>query len=390
MELSFSADDELFRIEVRAWLRVNTPTHPRPDDGPAMREFDLSWQRIKHAGGWAGIAWPKEYGGCGLSPVRQMIWYEECARAKAPGIGCLSITLNHAGPTVMALGTPEQKAFHLPKILAGESLWCQGFSEPGAGSDLASLRIRAEVDGDDLVINGQKIWTSHAHLADYQETLVRTDSSGAKHRGITWVIIDMRSPGIDIRPIETLVPGYRHFCEVFYNDVRVPLTNVVGEINQGWRVAMSTLAFERGGTAVSHALEISTIVDELLLLARETDGPDGRPMIDNEAIAGRLAMHRADAAALRAMGYAAISRANGDQPPGAESAITYLHFGELLQRIRETGLEILGAGALELSEHGNSWVSRFLSDRMFVIAGGSAEVRRNIIAERLLGLPRSY
>lgn len=390
MEFSLRPEDQSFRMEVRVWLEAHAPRDTRPDDGISMREFDLQWQRKKFEGGWAGIAWPKEYGGCGLSPVRQMIWYEECARANAPSVGSLSITLNHAGPTVMAFGSPEQKAFHLPKILAGESLWCQGFSEPGAGSDLGSLRIRAVVDGEDLVISGQKVWTSHAHLADYQETLVRTDSSGSKHQGITWVIIDMRSPGITIRPIETLVPGYQHFCEVFYDDVRVPLSNVVGGLNNGWRVAMSTLAFERGGTSVSASLEISAIVDELLQLAAQTLGPDGRPAIENEAIASRLAVHRAEAAALRSMGYAAISRAHDNQPPGPESAITFLYFGELLQRIRETGLDILGTAGLELPAQGNGWVNRFLADRMYVIAGGSAEVRRNIIAERMLGLPRSY
>lgn len=390
MDLTFSPADQEFRARVRDWLAVHTPRQPRPEDGLAMREFDLAWQRAKFAGGWGGIAWPKEYGGAGLSAVHQMIWYEECARANAPGVGCLSITLNHAGPTVVAFGTPDQKAFHLPRILGGEVLWCQGFSEPGAGSDLASLALRAEVRGDHLVLNGQKIWTSHAHLADFQETLVRTDASGPKHRGITWLIVDMRAPGITIRPIETLLPGYRHFCEVFYDEVRVPLSNVVGAIDQGWKVAMSTLAFERGDTAVSSALEMTRILDELLELARHTRDARGRPLIENETIAAQLAQHRADAAALRAMGYGAVSRARGDKPPGPESAMVFLHFGELLQRVRATGMEILGADALALAGEGGGWPNRFLTDRMFVIAGGSAEVRRNIIAERMLGLPRSY
>jgi len=390
MELSFTREDQLFRERVRTWLAENRPRDKRPHDGQAMREFDLAWQQTKFKGGWAGIAWPQEYGGAGLSPVHQMIWYEECARAAAPAIGCLSIALNHAGPTVMSRGTMEQKLFHLPRILSGQVVWCQGFSEPGAGSDLAGLRTRAVIDGDSLVVTGQKIWTSHAHLADYQEMLVRTDSNGPKHRGITWVIVDMKSRGIDIRPIETLVPGYRHFCEVFYDDVRVPLANVVGPVNEGWKVAMSTLSFERGGSAVSAALEVVRLVEDVIVLARETPSRSGRPAIENDAIATRLATHRAEAAALRALAYAAISRAQGDQPPGAESAVAFLYFGELLQKVRETALEIIGAGALEISDDPEDWAGRFLADRMHVIAGGSAEIRRNIIAERVLGLPRSY
>lgn len=390
MELDFSAEETAFRDQVRTWLDEHRPRERRPHDGPAMRQFDLDWQRKKYEGGWAGIAWPREYGGCGLSPVQQMIWYEECARVGAPSVGMLSIALHHAGPTVMMRGTPEQKSSHLPRILSGNTVWCQGFSEPGAGSDLAGLRTRAVIDGDHLVVTGQKLWTSHAHLADFQETLVRTDSSGPKHKGITWVIIDMRSPGIEVRPIETLLPGYRHFCEVFYDEVHVPLSNVVGMLNEGWRIAMSTLSFERAGQAMGAALDLCKIVEDLFELARRTPGPDGRrSAMAHEAIAARLAMHRAEAAALRSMAYATVSRAQSDSAPGPESAVPFLYFGELLQRVRQTSLEILGVASMELSD-ADDWSSKYLTDRMHVIAGGTAEIRRNIISERLLGLPRSY
>jgi alkylation response protein AidB-like acyl-CoA dehydrogenase len=389
MEFTFSSDDQRFREEVREWLHTHRPREKRPLMGAAMRAFDLDWQQRKFAGGWGAITWPKEYGGAELSPVQQMIWHEEAARAEAPGVGCLSIALGHAGPTIMMLGDETQKRFHLPKILGGEVVWCQGFSEPGAGSDLGALRIRADIDGDHLVVTGQKIWTSHAQHATYQEMLVRTDPTLGKHRGITWVICDMRSAGVTIRPLDTIA-GDQHFCEVFYDAVRIPLANVVGGVNEGWKVAMSTLTVERGGAAASLASEAAELVERLIPLAESRFGPAGRPMIADEEIAGRIARHRAEAAALRAMTYAAISRAGRGAALGAESTIAFLYFGELLQRVRATALDILGPDSLELDGEAEAWTRAFLADRMYVIAGGSAEIRRNIIAERLLGLPRSY
>jgi alkylation response protein AidB-like acyl-CoA dehydrogenase len=354
-----------------------------------MREFDLEWQRRKFRGGWAGLAWPQTVGGRGLSLVQQMIWYEESARAEAPGLGCLSIALNHAGPTLIGRGTEAQKALHLPKILAGEVVWCQGFSEPNAGSDLAALKLAGRLEDDHIVVSGQKIWSSHAQIADYQELLVRTDATLGRHKGITWVICDMRSAGITVRPINTLA-GDQHFCEVFYQDVEIPLTSVVGEVNDGWRVAMTTLANERGGTTLSHAAELGHIVDRLIALARERTDTNGRPMAQNEAIAARLAEHRAEVAALGALSYSLISGDQSEAAPGSNAAVTFLFYGELLQRVRLTGLEVLGVGAIELSGDADPWTRGWLADRMMVIAGGSAQVRKNIIAERILGLPRSY
>lgn len=389
MRFDFSDEDTRFRQEAREWLATNTPRERRPIMGPEMRAFDLEWQRSKSRRGWASMSWPKEYGGAGLSLVQQMIWYEEAALAGAPGVGCLSIALGHAGPTVMSKGTEEQKAFHLPKILAGEVVWCQGFSEPEAGSDLGALRTRGVVEGDTVVVNGRKIWTSHAQHADYQELLVRTDPTLGKHKGITWIICDMSLPGITVRPINTMA-GDQHYCEVFYDDVRIPLANVVGQVDQGWSVAMSTLATERSGAAASLASEAGEIVERLLKLAHEQVDAAGRPRIKDDAIAQKIMSHRAEAAALRAMTYAVISRANRGEAPGPESAMSYLYFGELLQRVRATALEVLGEESILLEEEVEQWTRGFLADRMFVIAGGSAEVRRNIIAERILGLPRSY
>lgn len=388
MELEFSAQEQEFRSEVREWLNTNAPRAKRPLMGTPMRDFDLEWQRRKFDGGWGAIAWPKEYGGSGLSLVQQMIWYEEVARADAPSVGCLSVALGHAGPTVMALGDETQKSFHLPKILRGEVVWCQGFSEPNAGSDLGGLRTRGSIDGDFLVVNGQKIWTSYAQHATYQELLVRTDPQAAKHGGLTWVICDMRSDGIRVRPIDTMV-GDQHYCEVFYDDVRIPLSNVVGGVDGGWKVAMATLTSERGSIA-RDVSEIVKATERLVTLAETRHSIDGRPIISNEEIATRIARHRAEAQALRAMIYASISRANRGYKPGPEVALGLLYYGELLQRVRITALDILGADALEMEGESASWTRAFLADRMYVIAGGTAQIRRNIIAERVLNLPKSY
>lgn len=328
MQFEFSPGEVQFRDKVRTWLAENKPREVRPDDGVAMREFDLAWQRRKYAGGWAGIAWPREYGGQGLSLVEQMIWYEECARARAPMEGCLSVALNHAGPTIIAEGTDAQKTLYLPPILRGELVWCQGFSEPGAGSDLAALRLSAVIDGDSLVLNGQKIWTSHAHVATYQETLVRTGSRTPKHKGITWLVVDMRSPGIQIRPIRTMANNH-HFCEVFYDNVRIPLSNVVGQIDDGWRVAMSTLSFERGALSVARASELRYLLKKLIDLAKTRPGPDGRKTaIDDDEIAARLATLRAEIAALQAMNYETISRNGEGQSPVRKPRWTFSTAGK--------------------------------------------------------------
>ncbi|MDT5266648.1 MAG: hypothetical protein QOI90_3274, partial [Mycobacterium sp.] len=245
MDLDFTADQLEFRDQVRTWLDENKPTEPRPRDDAGIREYDLAWQRTQWEGGWAGIAWPEAYGGKGLTLLPQLIWYEEYAARGFPGIDACFVGNSHAGPTLITRATDGQKSFHLPKILRGEVIWCQGFSEPDAGSDLAALRTKAVIDGEHLVVSGQKLWTSFATVADYQELLVRTDNTGSKHKGITWVICDMSTPGIDIRPIET-IEGGSEFCEVFYDDVRIPLGNVVGNVGEGWSVAMATLSFERG------------------------------------------------------------------------------------------------------------------------------------------------
>ena len=384
MDLHFTHEDRQFREQARSWLADNKPKERRPHDGAAMRAFDVGWQRRQYDAGWAGVSWPREHRGLGLSLTRQLIWHEEYARAEAPDNHLCFVGLNHAGPTVILRGTEEQRAFHLPRILSGESVWCQGFSEPNAGSDLASLRTKARIEGDHLVVNGSKIWTSHGHLSDWQELLVRTDPEAPKHKGISWVICDMKSPGITLRPIEIMTsPNQVHFVQCFYDDVRIPLTNVVGDINDGWIVAMSTLGFERGTAQVRDQLRYAYLVERMIAEAQQRLGADCP--LSRDEMGARLAQLRADMAAARAMTYMVVSRAEAGKT-GAESLMRAM-VGETQQRARRLALDILGSRALENPED-DDWVYYYLRSFSITIAAGTSQIQRNIIGERVLGLPR--
>ena len=391
MEIHFSAAEEAFRTDARAWLEANVPRDRRPvgADLAALRDYDLAWQRRMFEGGWAGVSWPREYGGRGASLMEQVIWYEEYARAGAPEVTTTFVGLNHAGPTLIACGSEEQKAYHLPRILRGDVVWCQGFSEPNAGSDLASLQTRAVFDGAELVVSGQKIWTSFGNVAEFQELLVRTDPEAPRHRGISWVICPMDSPGIDIRPITTLT-GDQHFCEVFYDEVRIPLRNVVGQLHDGWRVAMATLGFERGTAFLSEQIRLARRLEDLAALARSVPGPRAGRAIDDDEIGRRLALARAEVAALRAMTYRSVSLAVRTGVPGAEASIIRLFFSELVQRIDLLALDILGPAAVERREGGPAarWADAYLAGLSQTIGGGTKDIQRNIIGDRVLGLPR--
>jgi alkylation response protein AidB-like acyl-CoA dehydrogenase len=372
--MSKSLDE--FRTEARAWLAANVPSEQSPPDGPASRDYVLGWQQRLAAGGWAGLTWPTAYGGRGLSVYEQIIWFEEYALAGGPStLDASFVGINHAGPTLIACGTDEQKAEHLPRILAGEVIWCQGFSEPGAGSDLVSLRTKGTVEGDEIVIEGQKIWSSYADIADVQELLIRTDPDAKPHAGLSWVICPMDAPGITVRPIKTIA-GPQKFCEVFYDGVRIPLKNVVGGLNNGWSTAMSTLSFERGTAALALQIRLLLRVEELLAAC-----PPGRV-----ALRGRLARLRAEASAMRAMAYRfAIDAATG--VPGPEGSMIRLYFAELSQRVGAAAVELHGLTSAEaLGHHG--WSHDYLDAFSETIAGGTAEIQRNIIGERVLGLPK--
>lgn len=365
-----------FRREARAWLEANVPTESPPEDGPASREYVLAWQRTQARGGWAGIAWPQDVGGRGLSILEQIVWFEEYARAGGPSpLNASFVGLNHAGPTLIACGTPEQKAFHLPKILAGEVIWCQGFSEPGAGSDLASLKTRGRLEGDELVIDGLKIWSSFADIADWQELLIRTDAEAKTSAALTWVICPMNAPGITVRPIRTMA-GPRKYCEVFYDSVRVPLANVVGGVNNGWATAMSTLSFERGTAALALLIGLTLKVEKLL-----ADCPVDRPEMRM-----RLARLRAEGAAIRASTYR-FALDSENTVPDASGSMMRLSFAELAQRVAAAAIDLYGIDGPEVvGMHG--WGHDYLDAFSETIAGGTAEVQRNIIAERVLGLPK--
>jgi alkylation response protein AidB-like acyl-CoA dehydrogenase len=391
MDLQYSGADREFRARAREWLKANVPQLARPANGVAGAQFDRDWQRKLHDHGWAGVAWPKEYGGLGLCGLRQVIWYEELARARAPHhINTSYVALMHAGPTLIARGTAAQKAFHLPRILSGEALWCQGFSEPNAGSDLAALKTRGQIDGDHIVVTGAKMWTTDAQYADYQELLIRTDPESERHRGLTWLICDMKAPGIDIRPIRTMLQD-EHVSMVFYDEVRIPVSNVVGEIGQGWSTAMATLSFERGLGFIGDQLELYERVNRAIDLAAKTRLEDGRYAIEDDGIAQRLAALKADCIAIRAMTLADIAETDRTGMPGPKGSMMKLMVTTTHKALSEVVGEILGWSFLEFDGDRtvHPWTYDYLWSWVFSISGGTNEIQREITADRVLGLPRS-
>jgi alkylation response protein AidB-like acyl-CoA dehydrogenase len=273
--------------------------------------------------------------------------------------------------------------------LCGEEIWCQGFSEPGSGSDLASLRTKGVIDGDDIVVSGQKIWTSFADSADYQELLVRTDPDSQRHKGLSWVICDMKTPGITVHPIRKMT-GHAEFCSVFYDEVRIPLANVVGEIHQGWATAMATLGFERGTAFIGETVTLMLRLERLIDHARSNALPGGEKTIwSDDAIRRRLARHRAEIAALRAMNYANLSRYANGETPGAEGSIIKLYTNQVSQALDRTACDVMGATLLDLGAPQAEWMNVYLRDIAHAIGGGTADIQREIIADRVLGLPRS-
>ena len=383
MDLTYSKEDETFRAELRAWFDVEVPTHgppPPAGDWAARRAYDTAWQRTLFEAGYAGLAWPQAFGGRGLPVSQQLVYLEEQARARAPYISVNFVGMMHAGPTLIAEGTDEQRAFHLRRILRGDSVWCQGFSEPDAGSDLASLQTRAIRSGDEYIVNGQKIWSTRAHVADYCELLVRTDPEAPKHKGITWLILDMHQPGVEVRPMRT-IDGESHFCEVFLTDARVPVTNRVGAENDGWRVTNVTLRFERGTAFAQHIITLRTQLRRLVLLA----GPKANEPVFVEHL-GRLEAH---VDALWRMTQRGISEAEATGMPAPWGSAVKLRFSELSQEISELAVRILGRSAIAgVGEGATEAVREYLWSLQFTIAAGTSQIQRNLIAERILGMPK--
>jgi alkylation response protein AidB-like acyl-CoA dehydrogenase len=389
MDLRYTESDEAFRTELRSWLddaMPKIPPKPPLEDWPARRAWDTSWQRTLFDAGYAGINWPKEVGGRGATPTEQLIFLEETERAGAPYVGVNFVGLLHAGPTLVAEATDEQKQRHLPRILRGEEVWCQGFSEPGAGSDLASLSTRAVRDGDHYVVTGQKIWTSFAQVADYCELLVRTDPDAPKHRGISWLIMPMDAPGIEIQPLRTIT-GSTEFSQMFLDGVRVPVTNLVGQENDGWRVAMVTFSFERGTAFVGELVRTMSLVEELATIARD------RGRWDDAGVRREFGHIAAELDALWALTRRNITQAErGSGVPGLGGSVFKLAYTELRHKLGDLALRLLDRGALSLDDidglAGGIHVERWMNAMSLTIAAGTSQIQRNILGERMLGLPK--
>lgn len=393
MDLRDSESDAAFRGELREWLADVLPVagpEPDHDDWLGRRAYDTAWQRSLFDAGYAGIAWPKEHGGRGASPSEQLIFLEETERAGAPYVGVNFVGLLHAGPTLVAEATPEQKAEHLPAILRGDEIWCQGFSEPSAGSDLASLRTRAVRDGDEYVLNGSKIWTSHAQVADFCEIIVRTDPDAAKHRGISWLIMPMNLPGIEVRPLRTMV-GSSEFSEMFLDDVRVPVANRVGDENDGWRVAMVTFSFERGTAFVSEMLQSMRLVADLAAVAKKVTRRSGAAWED-AGLRREIGHLAADLDALWALTKRNVSQAARTGVPGIGGSVFKLHYSEVRHRLGDLAMRVLDRASLSFEDVDGLRSGRHVEGMVHAIsisiAAGTSQIQRNIVAERILGLPK--
>ncbi|MGW7052204.1 acyl-CoA dehydrogenase family protein [Streptomyces sp. NPDC054887] len=385
MDLTYTEEEEEFRARLRAWLAATLPgLPPRPDpaDWPGRRAYDTAWQRRLYDAGYAGLHWPADAGGQGATPTQHLIFLEESELAGAPYVGANFVGLLHAGPTIAAEGTPRQRARWLPPILRGDEIWCQGFSEPDAGSDLASLRTRAVRDGDEYVVTGSKIWTSHAEVADWCELLVRTRAAGPDvpaHRGITWLALPMNAPGVTVRPLRTLT-GTAEFAEVFLDEVRVPAAHRVGDENDGWRVTMVTLSFERGTAFVGEVVACRRTLCALAAAAR------GNGRWDDQEVRRTLGRLSAEFTALWRLTQWNVSEArHAGGVPGNGGSVFKLRYSHARQELYDAAALVLGPGCLDRD---HDWTADRLSSLSYTIAAGTSQIQRNILAERVLGLPR--
>lgn len=394
MDLSYSKEDEEFRKEVRTWLKKNLPKKDKTisdllPHGPERVKRAKEWQRKLYEAGYVAMSWPREYGGQDATVMRQTIVNEEMVLARAPSlIGAAGILM--LGPTLIQCGTEEQKRRYLPKLLTAEELWCQGYSEPGAGSDLASLRTRAELVGDEFVVNGQKVWTSGAQFSDWMFCLVRTDPDAPKHRGISYILIDMNTPGITVRPLVQMT-GDAGFNEVFFEDVRVPRANLVGELHQGWMVANATLFHERN--LLGSTTRTQLMMQNLIRLARSHQRY-GKPASQDPIIRQKLADLLVQVEAMKYHSYRQLTDAIQGRSPGVGGMVNKLVGTELNHDICSLALEIMNSyaplnrGAAHVIDHG-TWPYEFMFTLGLVIGGGTSQIQKNIISERGLGMPKS-
>ena len=401
MQPTYTPDAEAYRQKVQAFLAEKLPTNwggTGQLEGEALERFVTEWRATLYEAGYLAPGWPVEYGGAGLSPLEQVILSEEFTKAGVPSGGPNDVFgIQMLGNTLLLLGSDEQKAHYLPRILSGEDTWCQGYSEPNAGSDLSNVGLKAELDGDVWVLNGQKIWTSAGHLADHIFTLARTDPDAPKHKGISFLLVDMRQPGIEVRPIK-MISGDSEFNEIFYTDATCPKQNVVGGVNDGWRVAMTLLGFERGEAAATVPIRFQAELDRLMLLAKQ------RGVADDPVIRQKLAWAYSKVQIMRYNGMRVLTSFLQGHHPGPDGAISKLYWSEYHTIVTELGVEILGAEAMTPSGRGPSsafqtddagapnssasWVNTFLNARAGTIYAGSSQIQRNIIGEMVLGLPK--
>jgi len=380
VDLRDTPQEAAFRAELRAWLDENLPAERRGMRGGAQRfddSFGREWSRRLHEGGYAGLTWPREYGGAGAPYSHQAIFLEESARAQAPPhVGVIGLGM--AGPTIMVHGTDEQKARYLDRILSAEEIWCQGFSEPDAGSDLAAVRTRAERRGDVYVVNGQKVWSSFAHIADWCLLLACSDPGGQRYRNLTYLLVDMHAPGVEVRPLRQIT-GEAEFNEIFFTDVEVPAGNRLDEEGNGWAVAMTTLMHERGTLGFALTAQLEVAVNRLLELARER--------VNSDALArDRVAREWIELQALRYTNYRALTTLEQTGIPGPEGSVAKLRWSVQNQRLTKLGRDLLGSEGLLVD---GWWHYQQLRSRGNTIEAGTSEILRNIVAERVLGLPRS-
>jgi alkylation response protein AidB-like acyl-CoA dehydrogenase len=389
MDFEFSPDEEAFRDEIRAFVRAELPNdfgagayNDREDSPPELGLAARAFQRKLADKGWLTLAWPKQYGGMGAGAMQQLVYNEEMSRLRAPGFGGTGVAM--VGPTLMMHGTDEQRERFLGPIARAEMSWCQGFSEPGAGSDLASLQTRATIDGDDFVINGQKIWTSGAHRSDWCILLARTDSDAPKHRGISYFLMDMKSPGITITPLTNMLNS-AHFNQMFLDNVRIPRANLVGEMNRGWYVATTTLDFERSG--IQRIVFAETLLDDLVAHARVSG------LAQDPQVRHRLAELRIEFTVGRILAYRVAWMQGQGLVPNSEASVAKLYSTELQSRFAVAALGMVGPGGVlargsAQAPLGGRLSSYYLAAASYTIAAGTSEVQRNIIAQRGLGMPR--
>jgi alkylation response protein AidB-like acyl-CoA dehydrogenase len=382
VELTLSPAEEAFRDELRSWLENNHPGD-EPTGDEATFQFRRDWQRKLHDAGWAGVSWPKDYGGRGATLIEQAIFNEEVVRARTPTPANV-LGLAMGGPTVIAHGTEEQKRRYLQPILSAEEIWCQGFSEPESGSDLASLKTRAVRHGDDWVVTGQKVWTTFAHHAKWCMLVARTDAEAPKHKGLTYFLMDMDQDAVQVRPL-VQITGEAEFNELFIEEARIPHENIVGGEGNGWTVAITTLMHERATLAFALQVSLQIELGKLLEYAGQTRGGDGLPANADPVIRQRLAQLMIESEVLRLNAYRSLSATMRSGVPGPEGSLGKWHWSDVNQALTELAMDISGPRALS-AEH--DWAYRFLRARANSIEGGTTEILKNIVAERVLGLPR--